>query len=1059
MTGTGDARTGPAGTSGTSTQEPSTGPVRAGRDRQRRLTLMSVDLVGSTQLAEHLDPERLRDVLLSYHDVCDQSVRRYDGRIGARPGDGMMVHFGLTNPHEDDARRATLAGLAIIEALAPLARRLRETDGVDLQVRVGVHTGPVVITEFGGREEIVGTTPNETARIESQATPGTVAVSDATYELIADDFTFADTRAVTLRGVSTPMRIHTVRGVAARRSRSRAVIPFVGRHGPRRQLLDAWGRARTARPSDGAAPTAALIVGPAGYGKSRLAELVASAAVRDGARRLDLEARAYDAGTPYGPVVRAIGESFRAERTASGDDRYAALEAGLAALGVGHLAPVLSQLVDLGAERLGDAAATEPVLLQAALRDAVVGWFGALAAAGPAVLLVEDLHWADPSTVGAIAQLVHDAVPGLLLLMTARPGFVAPWDPAAVETVELGALTEDDVARLMGLLGADSPLTEETVARVVDASDGVPLYLDRLIDLARREGTGRDGVIPNGVDQLLTTVIEAPGVDPAFVGLLASIDRRFPADLVADVAGIDEPTAVGRLEALCELGILTPVSDADVPAYAFHHALLQVAAYEHQLPSDRRAAHARIAAAIERRGAASAFDVATMGRHLDEAGRPLEAVPYLLAASLAAMRKGANTEALRHIDRGIELLGSVESGPARDALEIDLQMRRSLCLTASEGFSSVGALEAARRAFSLTSGVDRRVYRRAITALYSFHTVRGERDAAGAIIRDARSRADSPPDHVACDQIEALHLLALGRLRESSALYLSSIDALEEHERARGGTSRDPSVLDTLTASYVQMAQLSWQFGDASASQDWYDRALKRARSFDGAKAAFSEAYVASWGCYLRLQAGDDQGALERSTAQREFCARKGLAMYGAIASIRESIAAGRLAPTPQVADQLGMLIDGLEAMGVQSMVTSHVAQRGVVLHRLGRHTAALDAMDRSVEIAHRNQELQELSETYRLRAHVHRSLGDDVEAERDLQSAAALAIEQGATVFGIRALVDLLVHFGPDCAASRDLGAPAALERLVASVATPDAYAEVATARDLLERLADGMS
>ena len=180
---------------------------------------MSIDLVGSTPLAARLDPERLRDVILTYHDICDQAIARYDGRVGARAGDGLMVHFGVSNPHEDDARRATLAALAIIDAMTPLANEVAARDEATLQVRIGVHTGPVVITEIGGRTDIVGTTPNETARIESAARPGTVSVSAATHELIAKDFEFEPPRQVALRGVEAPMTTYTVTGVSSHTTR------------------------------------------------------------------------------------------------------------------------------------------------------------------------------------------------------------------------------------------------------------------------------------------------------------------------------------------------------------------------------------------------------------------------------------------------------------------------------------------------------------------------------------------------------------------------------------------------------------------------------------------------------------------------------------------------------------------------------------------------------------------------------------------------------------------------------------------------------------------------
>ena len=1028
------------------------GERRRGLDRQRRLTLMSVDIVDSTPLAERLDPERLRDVILSYHDVCDKAVSRYDGRIGARQGDGLMAHFGLSNPHEDDARRATLAGLAILEALVPLTSRLRDLDGVELQVRIGVHTGEVVITELGGHAEIVGRTPNETARLESAATPGTVAVSAATYELISDDFLFDEPHEVTLRGVKTPMTIYTVRGVAARAVRLRALIPFVGRQDARRRLAALWNRTRDVGSGSGA--SAAFILGEAGYGKSRLAHHTANLAVRDGAAKIVLNARAYDTAVPFHPFATALVESFELDLLDSADDRYARLGEGLAALGVGQAAPHLAQLLDLGAHRLGEAAGIEPSVLGPAIIDGLLQWLRARARQQPLIILAEDLHWADPSTVQTITRLISEPVPGLFVLATARKEFANPWSPDIVETIELGVLEEGDIARLVGLLDNGIGLTDEQLAQLVDRSDGVPLYLDRLVDLTRRESSLLNRGIPNGLDQLLTTVLEAPGVDQTFVGLLAAIGRNFEAEFVADACGDDEANAVVRLEALCEKGILERSSWADRPAYGFHHALMQSAAYEHQLASDRRIAHVRIAEAIERRGSTSRFDVATVARHLDNGGRTMEAIPTFLEASVSAHRKGATAEARRHIDRALELLANAAPGNERDTLEVDLQLHLAVCLTSTEGFGSPNAAAASERALAICENLNRDWhFLRVMTDLFSFHTVRGERAVAAEIIQRARQHAETDRRaKVVIDQLEALHHVALGELRRSQAMYLSVVGSLEEEERQ----SRDDPfeyTTDSLSAAYTQLAPLHWQFGDAEGAGEWLEKAIKRARTFDGAKGAFGEAHARTWECYLKVQAGDHSAALETAREMGRFCTRKGLAMWGGFATMYETVAAANLAPTAATEAMLGLMVDMLQGMGIATMTSYFMSQHAQLLHALGRPGEAIDRLTLAIAVAERNVELQELPETYRLRGRARQAVGDDAAAADDFLAAASLARQQGATIYAIRALNDLIGCTDPTTETRPPSTTSVVLAELVSSVATPSSYPEVAVARRLLER------
>lgn len=1015
---------------------------RRGLDRQRELTILAVDLVGSTPIAEQLDPERWRDIILAYHDICDQAIARFGGSVGSRAGDGLMAHFGLPTPHEDDVRRATLAGLALMEGFNALSRRVEAADGVRLEARVGVHTGPVVITQIGDRREIVGSTANVASRVESVAEPGSVAISDVVRARLTDEFEIDDGRAAELRGVSQHVTIHTVLAHTARGPGRSPLTPLVGRTTQRDALIRLWERIEA---GDHSAPRAAMIVGEAGLGKSRLAEQVANSIARTGAHRISIEHRAYDSSVPlHGFAATLSGMVAHSEPGEDLDD----LAAQLSEIGAEDAAPALAQLLDLGAHHPGDDRPA-PDRVHSQLMKGARRWISCAASAGGLVLVVEDLQWADPTTLELLGQLISRPPQGLMVLATTRPGVGVSWPEHTVLAVDLGPLSEDEIREWGAAVGDADRIDDERWGEVVTRSDGVPLYVDRLLTLASRDDMFWERAIPDGLDQLLTAIIETPGVDLRKIGILATIGRTFDVEFAATVLHDDERLLADELDALCELGVLDHVL-GHRDAYSFHHSMVQTAAYEHQISSDRRHAHALVAEAIDDPHTTVRMESAQLAKHLDLGDRPAAAVPHYRRASYAAHQLGCNDEARRLAERGLELLDALPPDAPRDREELRLQMHLGLCITAKEGYGSADALACHQRAHELLEATNDKAHViRVLTDLWSFYTIRGDRDRAAEVIANLRSRtATDPFGSLMTDQLEALHLFAKGELEASRDLYLRFIDGMGMP--GAGEPSPEFSVAsDPLITAYIQMGPICWLTGDHDAAFEWLDKAIDRSRNLGGSMGAFSEAYTMTYQVWLRVISGRASEALEIATEGADFSRRKGLAMWRGFLTVYQTICQARIEPSVEAEPLLAMMIEMQRASGVASMSSYFMTEHALLHDALGLPDEAVRRLGAAIAVADANTELMYLPETYRLRAGLRGRAGDTVtDAAEDLLDAATIAMKQGSTIFAVRALVDLVDLGEPDLCPGTVL---VDLAELVGTITTPDRYPEVGRAREIL--------
>jgi class 3 adenylate cyclase len=653
---------------------------------RRQITVMFVDLVGSTPMSEKLDPEDMREVLHAFQEGCASAIEIEDGHIATYMGDGVLVYFGYPRAHEDDAARAVRAGLGIVSGLKATNEALSARYGVHLQTRIGVHTGLVVVGDVGAgsardRGAIVGETPNIAARLQGEAEPDTVVVSAATRRLIEGLFIFEDVGSRALKGVSALIRIFRVVELAESPDRftaraSRGLTPLVGRAAELDLLRQRWEQA-----SDGEM-RCVLLVGEAGIGKSRVVHAFREGLADRAHQSVTWYCSPYHRNSAFFPVITWLCRSLGVDPQADHAAGMAKLVEASKDLDIDDpdVSKTTASLLGL---RVEEPATQEPsgLAYRRRLLDALSLILRAMARRQTLFMVVEDVHWADPSTLDLLRELQEWlATSRLLLLVTARPEFRPDWSYPQFVQVNLDRLSRRERQAMIERLTDGKALPDFVLDQIVTRTDGVPLFVEELTKTVLEGNVWRDAgsryelegpfqgiAIPDSLQgSLLARLdrLEATAKEIAQIG--ATIGREFNRELLRSVAQQKDDALDVGLEQLVTAEIVRPVWLPAIggKAFAFRHALIQDAAYQSLLLARRRQYHAAIGENLSIHfPEIAAAQPELVAQHLTSADQVEPAIAAWQRAADSAMKRGAYAEAKAHVLRGLELIRRLPDEP------------------------------------------------------------------------------------------------------------------------------------------------------------------------------------------------------------------------------------------------------------------------------------------------------------------------------------------------------------------------------------------------------------
>jgi class 3 adenylate cyclase/tetratricopeptide (TPR) repeat protein len=972
------------------------------------MTLLFSDLVGSTLLSERVEPEQLRDLYAVYRAAARDAVDRYGGTLMHYSGDGILAGFGHPVPHEDDARRAVLAGLDLVVALHDARARLTDRFGVALEVRVGIHTGRVVVTDLvedgavAERDSVVGLVPTLASRVQQTADPGTVVISDVTQQLVDADFYLQSLGERGLTGISRPVEVFRVdrpRYAAARFQSDRyRKAGLVGRDEPRARLLEAWDAVR--QESRSGAGAAFLVAGEPGIGKSRLVAEVIDRVQASGGRVLGAACLPYHANVSLWPIARLLERVL--SRAGEGPDRLRRLVGHLDSLGLDPAAtiPLLGPLAGLPPTPEYPAPELDPSALLDDTLTLFVDWLAAVARRRPHLVVVEDVHWADPSTVDLLGRIAERRPPGVLMVATSRDAALVPWRDA-VGVLELGRLDGPSADRLVDNLAAGKVLDGAARATIIEHGEGIPLFIEELtrsrIDARHPER------IPLRLQELLTWRLKAPGVDLRVVQTAATVGPTFDPATVAAAIG-DADAVTDQLEVLTRVGVIEPVGLAP-GTYRFRHALMRDAAYETQVLDVRRRTHAAVADALTARGA----EPALVAQHLDLAGAAQPAAGRYVEAAQVQQGRGAHAEAARLLCRALELLETLPSSDDRDLTELTARMLRGMSLSSMHGYASPDVESDYQRAQALATRLGRPEVLPALVAIWAYWltsarltTARGVLDQLTAMVREP-AFAVFGPELAAVTGVHEFHRGHLVAAQEQLQRALAGFAARPADQRVPVW----PLPNDPIPGSASTLAAVLTARGELDEAEHWEQEALRLAEEIGFPRGPSSVAFAkASYGAWIRRFLGDDEGVQRLGRAAVAIGLEHGYAFWTAYGA---TWAATDSPDGPPDREFLERTLASLDLMG-------HRAFRAVHLAFLARLDAAAGDPDRAdahlaaaFEAVRSSGEELHLPELLRQRAQATLDRGGDpADAVADLTEALRIATEQDARISRLRAALDL---------------------------------------------------
>ncbi len=713
------------------------------KPERRQISVLFADLIGSTRLSTKFDAEDWAAILQDYHGVCASSSENWGGRLVSQFGDGCMAIFGHPRINENDAERAVHAGLEMI-------RRMGEAgpfDGHHLRIRVAIATGRVVIGDLTGRSDpnsLAGETPNLAARLQGIADPQTLVISDATNTLIKHAFETTSRGTHDLKGFANAVeawRVERPRTGSARADISESGARMLGRETESAALRAAWEEARAGQ------TRAIMISGEAGIGKSQLMSAFAQTleAAEPDLKRMRFFCSAFGGNRALHPFEDHLASAAGVTSKDSADEK----SAKIAAYAAGH--PVVDDagaalIAALGPKGNASGLSMNPVQQKEATLSLIANLIRHEAATGPVLMQFEDAHWADASSLEALARLIGvggDTAPAfpILILISARTGFVPPWSHARwLRAVSLGKLdNETSTAVVRAVVGDAAP--DVRVREIVTKGGGVPLFL-REIARAAADSAGAAGEaieVPLSLeDSLMSRVDKLGAAAKAVAQSAATLGRTFSVDLLRQVADVDDVEVDISLESLTSADLIEEVSEGD-GTYMFRHALLQDASYQSLLNRQAKDVHTRIVGILsaDKEGVYNTGpDV--LARHYIGAEMPMMAVSQLIAAGQAATARAAQVEANALFRTALAELAKMGDDPAAQGMEAMVQALLGQSLIATLGFGSPDIAPSFERARRISKDMENTpLLMSSIYGLWTVAAARGERDKALAYSAEA----------------------------------------------------------------------------------------------------------------------------------------------------------------------------------------------------------------------------------------------------------------------------------------------------------------------------------
>jgi class 3 adenylate cyclase/predicted ATPase len=996
---------------------------------RRQVTVMFSDLVGSTALSARMDPEDLREVISAYQKCVAETVGRFGGYVAKFMGDGVLVYFGYPQAHEDDAERAIRAGLELIQAVGGL------TTSAPLQTRVGIATGLVVVGDLIGSGEaqergIVGETPNLAARLQGVAEPNCVVIAESTRKLVGKLFELQDLGALDLKGISGRVQAWAAMRPASVESRFDALhagglTELVGREEELELLLRRWSKARSGEGQ------VVLLSGEPGIGKSRLtAALMDRLAPEPHTRLRDFCSPQHTDSALY-PIISQMERAAGFTHEDTPQQKLDKLDALLAqTLTPQQHAELLAEMLSLPNDGRYPTLELTAQQRREQTLEALTAQVEVLARSNPVLMIFEDAHWIDPTSLDVIGRTVDRLrTLQLLLVVTYRPEFDPPWiGRPYVTALTLNRLGEHEIGAMVDRVAGNKPLPESVRRDIVERTDGIPLFVEEMTKAvleAAAEGVAERAIagippssiaVPASLHASLMARLDRLGPAKEVAQIGAAIGREFPHTLLAAIVAKPEAELWAALDRLIAAGLLFRQGVPPHATYLFKHALVQDAAYGTLLREPRRALHARIAEILETQFAEIAESrPEILARHCTEAGLIEKAAGLWGKAGQRSSARSALVEAIEQLTRALAQIASTPATPALRREQIKLQVALITPVIHVKGYAAPETKVAVERARLLIEQAEAQgeppedplllfsvLYGYWAVSYVAFDGSMMRKLAEGFLALAEAQRATVPL--MVGRRVMGQSLLLTGDIAQGR-VFLDQAIALYDPAEHRPLTTRFGQDVGVPILSYRSWAL--WFLGYSDAALRDADNALKHAREIGHAPTLMYALNHASWTkVFCRNYTAANVDAVELAALADE----KSAFWWKALGMVEQG---GIWALTGQASEAVHMLTSGITALrstGATVSVPSHLSHLAKANAELGQFDDAWCRVGEAMAAVETTRERWYEAEINRIAGEIAliSPKPDETKAQRYFERALAVARQQHAKSWELRAAMSL---------------------------------------------------